>query len=517
MIAAANEVRALGYIPVRVEMIPESMVAMMPEATVAMAPTLVANGNFNPETTQPMTPPPGARPLTLLTGELVPHNESTDDERTLSPWERGGAVEAPPTPQATMTLNAYGNVVARPGAQNPNSMPGAPNASPNESGRIERPAYSEGGQHERGLYRKFVEAFVYPVSSGVVLKELVPFYRQLAVLIGAGIPLYQSLASMEAQTKNRKLKEICRQGQLQVQNGGRFSEVMAAYPWIFKPVEIEMIRASEEGGLLDSVLKQIADYVEHELEIKRMISRETLYPKLVLFVALMLLGKYPFFSQQLAIVTLVVNGDGKQYLKDTVGFAATLLVPLAFIVVVCRLFLFNIPGVREGYDGFKLKIPVLGGIVKMFSLARFARTFSALYRGGFTMSHALFISGNASGNAVVQRTAHAAVARAERGEQVSDALLASGIFPPMALNMFRTGETSGGLDVMLEKLADFFEAEGKMKSHQAAMIFGVVVFLLVAILVAVAVISFYTGGAGAPPKIEDGETGLLHLVTSLCG
>ncbi|MBC7527599.1 MAG: type II secretion system F family protein [Chthonomonadaceae bacterium] len=506
MTSAANNVREMGYIPVRVE--------MLPEATMTMSP-----GVSDPDATQAMAPPSVARPLTLLSGE--PDTETaSDDNAMLSPWERGGpAPLQTPVVEPTQTLNAYGNVVAlspqnRPvSSSNPASPnPAYPNASSAESGRLERPAYSESGAHQRDLKRRFLETMIYPVFSGVVLKELVPFYRQLATLIGAGLPLYQALSSMEAQTSNSKLKEVARRGMLQVQNGGHFSDVLAAYPWIFKPVEIEMIRASEEGGILDTVLVQIADYVQHELEMKRIVAHETLYPKIVVFVALMLLGKYPFFSKDLAIVTLIVRGDGRQYLMDTLGFAATILIPILLLVIVCRLFLFNVAGVRESYDHVKLKIPVIGGIVQMFSLARFSRTFAALYRGGFTMSRALEVSGNASGNAVVQKTAHLAVKRAEQGEPVSEVLRSSGIFPPMAINMFRTGEESGGLDLMLDKLADFFEGEGKLKSHQAAMIFGVVVFLLVALLVAYTVITFYTGGAGAPPKVEEEGAALFRAV-----
>jgi type IV pilus assembly protein PilC len=149
--------------------------------------------------------------------------------------------------------------------------------------------------------------------------------------------------------------------------------------------------------------------------------------------------------------------------------------------------------VRESYDAIKNAIPGFGTLAKMFAVARFGRTLAALYRGGFGMSHALEIAGDASGNAVLRAAVQRAIPLAERGALVSDSLRSSGFFSGMAIDMFRTGETSGRLDEMLDKMADFYESEGKLKTRQAAVIFGTAVFLLVAILVAVQVISFWTG------------------------
>jgi type II secretory pathway component PulF len=185
------------------------------------------------------------------------------------------------------------------------------------------------------------------------------------------------------------------------------------------------------------------------------------------------------------------------YLGDTIGFALTMLVPIFAVIVVFRVFLFNVKGVREAYDTVKTTIPGLGGIIRMFVLAKFMRVYAALYRAGFSMSSTLEIAGESSGNVLMLNAARQAIPLVERGGLVSEALAKSGFMPPMAVDMFRTGETTGGMDQMLSKMADFYEAEAKLKSHQLALIFSAGVFLIVAFMVGMAVVRFWSGYGNA--------------------
>ena len=223
----------------------------------------------------------------------------------------------------------------------------------------------------------------------------------------------------------------------------------------------------------------------------------------------MVLGSHGFVGGMPAIAKLVVGGMGGatytvgNYLSETVGFALMFAIPVVVASIVCRLFLFNVAGVREGYDSFKMAIPVIGNISRMFATAKFARTYAALYHGGFAASTALEIAGDASGNAVMRRAAINAIPEVERGGLVSAGLARSSAFPPMALDMLRTGETTGALDQMLDSVADYYEAEGKQKAHQGALIFGVIVFLIVAIIVANAIIHLYMGMAVQSTTVPD--------------
>ncbi|MCW3096804.1 MAG: Type secretory pathway, component PulF, partial [Chthonomonadaceae bacterium] len=155
-------------------------------------------------------------------------------------------------------------------------------------------------------------------------------------------------------------------------------------------------------------------------------------------------------------------------------------------------------------DTIKTSIPVLCNLVRMFATDKFFRTFAALYRVGFQMGSALQVAGNASGNFVLRKAAYRAEHAANRGEMVGDSMRSSGFFNAMTVDMFRTGETSGSLDMMVDKIAEYYESEGQMKAHQAAMILGVVVFLLVAILVGIQVISQY-GALGAREMSAGGD------------
>ncbi len=519
---AANQIGQMGYALVSLDSdpspdpIPDGMTtsstfAMHPPVSPELAtPDAHAHGG-RIDLTQPfgeMLVADGAPPVDNLGGYFERDFDEVSDDVPLQPWERGGPVEQPPAPK--MTLTPTGAVLGRaqPATSAPPFAAGFVGAPPGVtlSGRIvetprgiEHVGAGRQSTDQANLLRRFVEVIVYPIFSGVVIKDLAPFYRQFATLVGAGLPIYQALVALEGNTNNSRLKEVARAGQRQVQSGGKFSDVLAAWPWVFKPVEVELIRAAEQGGMLEQVLKQIADYVEHDLEIRRLVSRETMYPKIVLFVALMIIGYCGIAEGRMALVKLVLGGMGKeqystlQYLSDTLGFGALCIAVFLAPYALFRLSLFNVKGVRESYDMFKNAIPGFGSLAKMFAVARFTRTLAALYRGGFGISQALEIAGDASGNAVLRAAVHRAIPAAERGRLVSESLRSSGFFSSMAIDMYRTGEVSGRLDEMLDKVADFYEAEGKLKTRQSAMIFGTAVFLLVAILVAMQVIGFWGG------------------------
>ena len=527
---ALTQVRGMGYTPLQVQ--PKGAGAPPAAAATSGLTATQPLTAGNATATQPLhvTPsiavtqpiPAPARPrlidLSAPVEEIAGNAETlygvagTDAVATgptgehLEPWERSIGLNDPANAEQTTAMDPNG---VQPTQALPPGGP-QPFTAPQTRGGEERSRYESREDRAKPIQQLFLERVVYPIFSGVVIKDLAPFYRQFATLINAGIPLFQALVALESSTKNPKLKEIARAGQQQVQKGGRFSDVMADYPWICSPMQFEIVRAAEQGGMLDTSLRQLADYVENDLAIRRLISRETIYPKIVLFVALMLLGRPGFMFQRMSIVSLVLGGMGKEsytgmnYLFDTLGFAFLCLFPIAAGIIAFRLFLFNSTAFREGYDSFKTSIPVLGNLIRMFATAKFCRTFAALYRGGFPMGSALQVAGDASGNFVLRKAAYRAAHAANRGEMVGDSMRSSGFFNTMTVDMFRTGETSGSLDLMVDKIAEYYESEAKMKSHQAAMILGTVVFLLVAILVAVQVISQYGGLAQSEMKAGDG-------------
>ncbi len=429
-----------------------------------------------------------------VTGVNLERYDPDEPVVTLQPWERGGPVEQ------------IGPAVVKPKALvAPEGIPSVYNGQ--QLGVVPRTSFEMRQAPPKSLAERFKGAFIYPLVSGLTLKDLVAYYNQFATLISAGLPLYQALVGLESQTNNRKLREATFAMMQHVQHGGKLSEAMSRYPTIFPEMHYAMISAGEQGGMLEQVLRQLSSYVEHELSIKRLLRGETLYPKLVLLACFLIIGSPPLHGQMPAVSLLVLGSLGKEpytfanYLHDTVGFAMVLLAPVLILYILFRLFLFNIKGVREAYDTVKTTIPALGTIVKGFALARFMRTFSALYKSGFTMSSALSIAGDSAGNVLLRNAAHNAVDHAEHGGLVSDALAKSGMVPAMALNMMRTGESSGNMEDMLNKAADHYEEESKLKARVAALVFSVAMLLLVGLLVGITVLNFYGGYASSITKM----------------
>ena len=355
----------------------------------------------------------------------------------------------------------------------------------------------EASHRQVSLGRRFAENFIYPAVNGVPLKDLALFYRQFATLVGAGLPLYQSLLTLEGQTRNGKLKEVIHNCQLQVQQGGKMSDVFANYNWIFNELQIEMIRAAEHGGMMDRMLVRIAEYLEKEIALRQMISRLTLYPKLVSVVALLILGKNFFLTSVPAVARLVLGMMGKDnyslmdYLWDTVLFLGILLLGTFLVVAFCRVVLFQSEAMQEKYERLKMAIPGLGSVVQKFALAKFGRAFGAMYQAGMPLQAAIRVGGNASGSKVIARATRRAWAATERGAILSDAFRETGVFPHMVVDMLRTGEQTGNVDAMMEKVAEYLEGDAETKAHMHANIFAAVVLLVVLILVGVAVIRFW--------------------------
>ena len=501
---AANQIDQMGYALISLNL-----------AGIPLQESL----NDSPHTSsEPAVRAPARLPLTAYGDRLEASGENAEanatsempaHSRTLEPWERNAPIEQAPLPAVSMS--ATGAILNRTQPMQPGvtAVMTAPTPYLRDNGRgVEsRDPFSDAN---KGLPQLLMEKMVYPLFSGVVLKDLAPYYRQFATLIGAGLPLFQSLMALEGNTSNPKLKEVTRAGQAEVQKGGRFSDVIGRWPWVFQPVQFHLLRASEESGTLEDTLRRIAGYVEHDLNIKRMVQREILYPMIVLVIALMILGRTGFMGGTMALVSLVLGGMGKSeytvlnYLMDTIGFGLMILVLSIIPIAIFRISLFNVNGVRETYDRVKLGLPVIGKITRMFAVARFSRTLAALSRSGFGMGSGLDIAGKASGNAVLEEVAQRSRVRAERGEMFSETLRGSSMFPPMEADMIRTGETAGRMDEMLDKIAEYNESEGKLKLHQAVVVFGVVVFLIVALLVFKQVIAFYSGYGAAVNNAGEG-------------
>ena len=402
----------------------------------------------------------------------------------IEPWERSVPAEGAAPAGLDTTV-----------AMSPSSQPARYRASTVRG--LENIPFGANSSREVPLHQRAKEVLIYPIISGVRLKELAQWYRQFGTLVNAGLNMHQSLTALADNTKNQMLKSYTNDCARQVRAGGYVSDVMAAYPWIFPPMHLEMVRAAEVGGMMEDTLNNLGNYVEQELEVKRLIKRETLYPKIVMVVMVMLMGRTGIFGGMPAIAAWFLGGATGQYVANTLGFALAILVPMLAAYILFRLFAFNSPGFRNMYDTVKINLPVVGKIIRNFAVSKFARTYASLSAAGFPSSSALQIAGDASGNVVIARASQYAMRLAEQGCNPSRALADTGQFDSMTIDMLQTAEMSGSVDDMMSRVADYHEAEAKASTHTVAMIFSVCVLLIVGVLVGFVAIQAYGGNAQA--------------------
>ncbi len=340
-----------------------------------------------------------------------------------------------------------------------------------------------------GVPREVSRSDAPPIFGGVPLKELAIFFRQLATMLSAGVPIYQALNTLGNQRRHPRLRRAILDIRDAVLAGESISDAFDRHPTIFSPIIRAMIRVGTEGGVLEQCLRQIADYLENELELRRLLSRVTFYPKLVL--ALMV----PILMAPSFVLRLMGRTSGSALTDTLAGFAAT-VIGTAIIAVAALWLAFRIAlraqSFRWLWGLITVSIPWLGFTLRQLALARFGRAMSALYNAGLPLSQAIRIAADACGNEYLASQLKPAASRIEAGIGITQSLQESRVLPQMVMDMVATGENTGELGFMMEKFAEYYEEEGKVRSHQAGYIFGVLIYLMVAIFVLIVLITFYT-------------------------
>ncbi|HRF59629.1 MAG TPA: type II secretion system F family protein [Fimbriimonadaceae bacterium] len=317
-----------------------------------------------------------------------------------------------------------------------------------------------------------------PLVGRVPLENQLFFFRQLATMLGAGVNPVQSLDTLARQTRNGKLASIVHEAREVVLQGHPLSAALQRYPEVFTPLTISILRAGEEGGFTDSALSQIADYLEQEIRLRNLLRRVTLYPKITLVVSVVIIIGANMFIQ-------MIKPNSSVSLSSPLTTWATWIVLLPLLVAAflfVRVGLQN-PQIRENWDLLILRLPGFGKTAHQFAMAKFGRAFGALYKAGLPIHKAFKLSADACGNQRLRAEMYPAFSRLEEGAGVTETMVSTGAFNPIVLDMVSTGETTGNLDFMLNKVAEFYEGEAETRSVQTGILFGVVVLLLVAIYV----------------------------------
>ncbi len=304
------------------------------------------------------------------------------------------------------------------------------------------------------------------LKRGAGTKDLVVFTRQFATMIGAGLPLVQSLDTLAAQQSKPRVSEKIRAVLREVQAGATLADAMRRQRDFFGDIYVSMVAAGEVGGVLDTILGRLADYLEDAARLKRKVRGAMVYPVTIfafagIAVAILLIFVIPTFAQffvgagvPLPLPTRIVIAASDFMLAWWWAVAAGIGLAIWLVRVWYRT-----PDGRLTIDRWLLGVPILGPVLRKAAIARFSRTLGSLVESGVPILEGLEITARTAGNRVIEDAVLASRVSIAGGDTISDPLRRSGAFPPMVTQMIHVGEHTGGLDAMLAKISDFYEEE----------------------------------------------------------
>jgi type IV pilus assembly protein PilC len=337
-----------------------------------------------------------------------------------------------------------------------------------------------------------------PLEKGVSSRDMVVFSRQFATMINSGVPILQALQIMCEQTENDKLRHALFDIRNNIESGSSLYDAMKKYPDVFDTLYTNMVDAGETGGVLDTVLLRLSEYIEKAASLKAKVKGAMIYPTVVLIVALLVV----------AIILLFVIPS---FEKVFANFGGALPAPTQFVVNLSDLvqekffwlvggFVALIIGFRLFYkwergrilvDNWILFFPVIGKLLRIAAVAKFSRTLSTMIASGVPILDSLDIVSRTSGNKTVELGVLKARDSIAEGQTIAEPLGETGVFPPMVIHMISIGETTGALDNMLEKIADFYDDEVDVAVDALTSMIEPIMIVFLGVVVGGMVVSMY--------------------------
>jgi type IV pilus assembly protein PilC len=304
-------------------------------------------------------------------------------------------------------------------------------------------------------------------GGGVPLKNLVVFTRQFATMIDAGLPLVQCLELLGGAEPHAGFKKILAQVRSDIESGATLADAMGKHPAAFDGLYVNLIAAGEAAGILDTIMNRLAVQIEKAAQLRRKIRSAFSYPTIVMVIAVLVVfvllykviptfeamfadmggGELPAPTQFVIMLSEFTQDNFLILVGGMVGFA------------VGFTWFMNYKPTRAIFDQFILKVPLFGPLVRKTAVARFTRTLGTMVSSGVPIVDSLHIVANTAGNMTVQKAILYVRERISEGQNMVDPLMETGVFPPMVVQMIGVGESTGALDVMLTKIADFYEEE----------------------------------------------------------
>lgn len=307
-------------------------------------------------------------------------------------------------------------------------------------------------------------------STKVKQDQLVAFTRQLSAMVSAGVPLLRSLTSIQKHAEDKALKKILGEIVKDVEGGMPMGDALAKHPDTFNDIYVNMVRAGESAGILDDILKRLAGQLEKSAAIRKKIKSAMAYPMVLMGITVVaFFGLMLFVVPQIGKIIQDLGGPDAKLPFITLmmlgisHFIVTywyILLPVIIgAVVSVVMYIRKSPKGRRQFDSLVLKIPAINIIIRKISVARFARTFSALMGAGVAVLEALDVTSRAVGNVIYEETLKQAAIEVKNGRSLSSVLENSELFPSIVSQMLAVGEETGQTDTVLLKVADFYEEE----------------------------------------------------------
>jgi type IV pilus assembly protein PilC len=335
-------------------------------------------------------------------------------------------------------------------------------------------------------------------GSGVKTKDLAVMARQLATMVAAGLSLLRALSILAEQTENKSLAKVLGQVRGDVETGLSLSAALEKHSDVFPPLMLNMVKAGEVGGFLDEVLVSIANNFEAEVKLKSKIKSAMTYPVVVFVIAIlatigMLIFIVPVFTGMFEELDAPLPAP-TAFLVWLSGVLKISIIPLVVVGAIFAVWWSkhkNDPGIREKIDPIKLKIPVFGPLFQKVAVSRFTRNFGTMIRAGVPLMQSLEIVGDTSGNVVVSHAVKDVRDSVRSGQSLTGPLAKHSVFPPMVVQMMAVGEDTGALDVMLDKVADFYDDEVESTTEQLTSLIEPIMIVGIGSIVGGMIIALY--------------------------
>jgi type IV pilus assembly protein PilC len=325
-----------------------------------------------------------------------------------------------------------------------------------------------GQQLQPTKVKKKAKEISFQLGTGVGTKDIVTFTRLFATMIDAGLPIVQCLDILQGQTDNKHFAVILRDVKASVEQGATFSDSLRRHPKVFDHLYVNLVQAGEVGGILDTILSRLAVYIEKAMKLKRQVRGAMAYPSIVIVVfilvlCILLIFVIPGFEtmfkdfgakDELPALTKVVMAISRGVVSNGIFFLMGLIGTVFGVS-----YAYKTPRGRKFIDRMLLRLPILGDVLRKIAVARFTRTLGTLLTSGVPILDALEIVAKTAGNVIVEEAIMYSRQKISEGKNMAQPLLETNVFPSMVVQMVGVGEQTGALDTMLNKIADFYEEE----------------------------------------------------------